>query len=299
MDSVVQSALISAAATVFSVGATAAVAITGFRLSRSATDKTVAAARDTNQATIDAAHADVRRTLDATRDGQIADRYTKAVEQLGSSTIDVAIGGIYALERIAHDSPRDHPTVMEVLSACIREHSPEQWPKPDADGTTGERSTRPDIQAALTVIGRRDPQHDVRPIDLGGADLTGAYLRGANFAGAILAATNFANANLDRANLRDASLFTAVLTGAVLTGAVLTGADLDGADLDDADFTGADLTGADFTGPFTDRVAGDFTDADFTGADLSDARWPPHVVVPEGWERDTDSGRLVAAPVLG
>jgi hypothetical protein len=127
MDPVVESAFIAAAATVFGVGATATVAIVGFRISRSATGETVAAARDTNQATIDAAHADVRRTLDATRDGQIADRYTKAIEQLGSTTIDVTIGGIYALERIAHDSPQDHPTVMEVLAACIREHSGEPY----------------------------------------------------------------------------------------------------------------------------------------------------------------------------
>jgi hypothetical protein len=119
MNPSVESALISGAATVLSVGATALVAIVGFRLSRSAIEKTVAAARDTNQATIDAAHADVRRTLDATRDGQIADRYTKAVEQLGSTTIDVTIGGIYALERIARDSPRDHPTVMDRVPAKL------------------------------------------------------------------------------------------------------------------------------------------------------------------------------------
>jgi hypothetical protein len=48
-------------------------------------------------------------------------RYTKAIEQLGSDRLDVRIGGIYALERIAHDSPRDHPAMLEVLAAFIRE----------------------------------------------------------------------------------------------------------------------------------------------------------------------------------
>ena len=56
----------------------------------------------------------------------MTDRYTKAIEQLGSNKLDVRIGGIYALERVARDSARDHPTVMEVLSAFIREHSHEQ-----------------------------------------------------------------------------------------------------------------------------------------------------------------------------
>jgi hypothetical protein len=58
----------------------------------------------------------------------VTDRYTKAVEQLGSDKLEVRIGGIYALERIACDSARDHPTVMDVLTAFIREHSHEQWP---------------------------------------------------------------------------------------------------------------------------------------------------------------------------
>ena len=61
----------------------------------------------------------------------MTDRYTKAIEQLGSDKLDVRIGGIYALERIARDSPRDHPTAMEVLAAFIRVHSHEQWPPPE------------------------------------------------------------------------------------------------------------------------------------------------------------------------
>jgi hypothetical protein len=80
-----------------------------------------------------------RRTYELTEQGQVTDRYTKAVEQLGSyNKLDVRIGGIYALERVAHDSPRDHPTVMEVLAAFVREHSREPWPLPADDelGTT-------------------------------------------------------------------------------------------------------------------------------------------------------------------
>src|SRR4051812_17222329 len=35
------------------------------------------------------------------RSGQITDRFTRAVDQLGNKETDVKIGGIYALERIA------------------------------------------------------------------------------------------------------------------------------------------------------------------------------------------------------
>jgi hypothetical protein len=59
--------------------------------------------------------------LQVAEQGQLTERYTKAIEQLGSDKLDVRLGGIYALERIAADSERDHPTVVEVLSAFVRE----------------------------------------------------------------------------------------------------------------------------------------------------------------------------------
>ena len=56
--------------------------------------------------------------------------FTKAIEQLGSDKLDVRIGAIFALERVARDSPKHHAAVMEVLAAFIREHSHPQWPPP-------------------------------------------------------------------------------------------------------------------------------------------------------------------------
>ena len=176
------------------------------------------------------------------RHGQVTDRYTRAIEQLGSGKLDVCIGGIYALERVAHDSPRDHPPVMEVLTTFVREHSREQWPPGVSDDA---RTTRPDIQAALYVIGRREARHDRRYIYLGGANLTEATLVDAN-----LARANLASANLTRANLPGADLTGATLSGVNLTGANLTrryfpSANLSCANLSRANLTGADLTGVD------------------------------------------------------
>jgi hypothetical protein len=71
----------------------------------------------------------------------VTERYAKAIEQLGSDKLEVRIGGIYALERIARDSARDHPTVMEVLAAFVREHSLETWPLP-APGTAPSEHRR-------------------------------------------------------------------------------------------------------------------------------------------------------------
>jgi uncharacterized protein YjbI with pentapeptide repeats len=235
------------------------------------------------------------RNFILSREGQVTDRYTKAIEQLGSKELDVRIGGIYALERVARDSAEDHPTVMEVLAAFIREHSREQWPPSDAGSPEQERMTRPDVQAAVRVIARRDAKRDILPIDLTRADLTGAdlarshltdvdtgaevthgailrgaILRGAILRGAYLFAADLSGATLDGADLRDANLNGAAnLTHAHLDGANLAGADLGVANLTDAHLAGANLTGADLhRAKLTGGVGADLTDADLTNADL-------------------------------
>jgi len=186
-----------------------------------------------------------RRTYELTEQGQVTDRYTKAIKQFGSKKLDVRIGGIYALERVARDSARDHPTVMEVLTAFIREHSHEQWPPSDhLVSRRQERSTRPDVQAALTVIGRRDPECDIRRIDLTGADLTRAMLATAHLDGAVLADADLTGADLTRAMLANAHLIGANLTGARLADARLTRAMLATANLAGAHLADARLTDA-------------------------------------------------------
>ena len=326
-----------------------------------------------------------QRTYGLTEQGQVTDRYTKAIEQLGSKELDIRIGGIYALERIASDSARDHPTVMEVLTAFIRVHSPERWSLPESGGQEQEQPIRPDIQAALVAIGRRDSKRDIRRIDLRGAIIAGVVAIGADLAGSDLTCANLSRADLGTANLRGAQLGSATLThasladailtgaylpaasltnaklkGAILDGACLaeailtdadltganlasadlldadltranltganlaaadladanlsgaylpqadlTGADLTSADLTDTDLTGAnliranltnaDLNGADLSG--ADLADTDLTGADFTRADLDGARWPEDVPLPEGWKRNTSTGRLEEANV--
>lgn len=227
MDPTFGAALIAALATLIGVGGTVAVAITAARNTRR-----------TNQATIDAAHADAQLTLDAAREAQFADRYSRALEQVGSTNLYVRIGGIYALEGIAHDSPRHHPTVMEFLTDFIRGHS-----RMPPDGSRPERWPLPDVQAALAVVCRRKAKHDV---NLEGADLSSANLGSANLHNASLRTANLTSANLANADLRNAILTGAILTNAILESADLTDADLTDADLTLADFSGANLTSARF-----------------------------------------------------
>ena len=251
------------AAAAIGVGGTVIVGLAGFWASVRNTSKTTAL---------------TLRAVEITEQGQVTDRYTKAIEQLGSDKLDVRIGSIYALERVARDSPRDHPTIMEVLAAFIREHSQEQWPLAEPGDAQPQRETRPDVQAAATVIGRRTTRYDGQPVNLVGADLTFSNLFGADRASADLTRSNLFGANLVGAFLASADLadveFTAdVLTGTGLTIAELTGAGLAGVELAEANLTRANLTSAKLNGAF----------------------WPRDAVVPEGWERDADLGRLAPA----
>jgi hypothetical protein len=196
------------------------------------------------------------RTYRLTQQGQITDRYTKAIEQLGGDKLDVRLGGIYALERIAKDSERDHPTVVEVLSAFVREHSPPailpSTAADDADGRSSEPLLPPstEVQAAVTVLGRLPQRRDVSRGDLRGADLHRVNLWSANLQGAHLRGVNLEWANLGRASLEGANLGRASLEGASLEGAHLRRANLRRANLGWAKLQGANLEGASLEGAY-------------------------------------------------
>lgn len=195
-----------------------------------------------------------------TRDAQVTDRYTKAIGQLASSNQTECLGGIYALERIMHDSERDHQTIVEVLAAFVREHA-----KPTvASAQASDEHPQPSVsvQAALTVIGRRPQRHEINPIDfhgtwLPGVNLPGAYLKNVNFTGAILSGSNLVEANLEHAYLSDARLQGANLAEAHLEDASLYRTNLGKArlieaHLERASFLESHLEGANLSGAYAD-----------------------------------------------
>jgi hypothetical protein len=66
-----------------------------------------------------------RQSHELNRQGQITERFTRAVDQLGNrDSVDIRLGGIYALERIGRESRDDHGPIVEILTAYVREHAP-------------------------------------------------------------------------------------------------------------------------------------------------------------------------------
>jgi hypothetical protein len=179
------------------------------------------------------------KSQELTREGQVTERFTKAIDQLGAvndkgeKQIEIRLGGIYALERIARDSERDHWPVMEILTAYVREHAPgppkslKDAPPPQAhpsskgDPATAQEQPPPklatDIQAILTVLGRRTRTYgngEQQRLNLTNTDLRGAILTQAQLQGAILTQAQLQGANLQLAHPQGTILNQAQLQGA-------------------------------------------------------------------------------------
>ncbi|MFD9497219.1 pentapeptide repeat-containing protein [Streptomyces sp. NPDC060005] len=182
-----------------------------------------------------------REQAELTREGQVTGRYVEAIKLLASQNTTERLGGIYGLERIMHDSPKDYPTVVKVLAAFLRQ-------KPSKP----MRQVIPiDKQAAFTVLSRRPQRTGMHPesVDLRAAYLVGAVSEGgnweyANFGGANLTEAilvdiygpyaNFSGAILDRADLHNSAIPGAHFNGASLSATILPG-NLEGVWLWDTD----------------------------------------------------------------
>lgn len=214
------------------------------------------------------------QTVRYQKEGHITDRINKAVEMLGAEkvvkkhhmnsagkkvyekdaagepdfakpviveesvpNIEVRIGAILSLERIAqdstiHDKGRDHVRVMEILCAYVRENAKAVTLEPRAEEAPVPEP-RLDIKIAVDVLKRRNLQQlsieedvkyrlDLRAVDFGGVD----FSKG-NMSGTVFAHCRFEFANFEDADLRGALFFGSLINFAWWRGADITGATFD------------------------------------------------------------------------
>ncbi|WP_308354439.1 pentapeptide repeat-containing protein [Streptomyces sp. NK08203] len=263
-----------------------------------------------------------REQADITREGQVTERYVEAIKLLASDNRTQRLGGLYSLERIMRDSEKDYDTVIEVISAFIREETAKLAPstEPTEEGPVGLRE---DTQAAITIIGRRIERPEQRPINLrhvnlGGAELPEARLTNISLSMANLKGAILHQADLSEVDLREADLSHANCNGAKLVEARLLSAQLDGthfiearmrgarlldargdhpcmakADLTAANLRGAKLTGADFREARLDKASlfdARLPNASFFGASLRGANL---------WHTDVENSGLILAKLQG
>jgi uncharacterized protein YjbI with pentapeptide repeats len=263
------------------------------------------------------------QSLTVSREGEITERFTRAIDQIGAAkalppitdsnmvvgnadpvksklirseaeepNIDVRLGGIYALARIAKESPDDRQAITEILTAYVRNNA--QMTSHGTARPAQPAQQRTDIQAILTIIGQRRyggdigaidlsrsdlegydfQRFDLRAVNLSGTDLSGARLNDANlthanFEGSYLNNADLSESDLTEANLIDAHLNNALMMQAILINANLQGADVSGAALDGTDLYSTFLEGAKFDN--TGLRGANLTFANLNGADLSNS----------------------------
>ena len=216
--------------------------------------------------------------------GLITDRINKATEGLGKNDengkpiIEVRLGALYSLERIAQDSIRDHMQIIKILCAYARHN-----------GGLQDKAEKPreDVIAAVTIIGQRDRWPNGRRLirresleayhlDLRDCDLRNINIYRANLSNALLDGADLRGAELQSIELLHATLKNADLRGAKLFSGNIKYTRFDKADLSDAKFGNANLENAGFTG--TIMIKTDFSNANMTkayivNANMSNARF--------------------------
>nr|WP_242028139.1 pentapeptide repeat-containing protein [Pseudanabaena sp. FACHB-2040] len=238
--------------------------------------------------------------LQLTEDKQATELFSKAVEMLGNrKQVEVRLGGIYTLERIAKDSPEKLWIVIEVLAAFIRERAPLKAEEPsggineyvipppisqmikdtdiealmlimpkiylDPSSTTFKRLRgESDIQVALTAIVRLTQEKEVnQSLNFVETNLIRCNLSGANLHGADLRGANLYKSNLIRTDLSDARFSLAELNRADLSEANLSGAEFGVSTLKGAQLHRANLKGATFLN--ANLSGSECEQADFSG----------------------------------
>mgnify|MGYP006276446707 CR=1 FL=1 len=246
--------------------------------------------------------------LDLPEGAENVQLHEHSVAELVEPNREVRIGGIYALERIAQDSLRDHVQIMEILTAYIRENAPAKGLAPLVpaldrlldDATAEARAAHVKavrrraerlryaanaltadtvIQAAIQVIARREKrQKDEEKADTRyGKNGYRLDLRGTNLRAVDISSGDLSRARLDGAHLEGARLFEAQLEGARLGGAHLEGADLRQAHLERARLVGAHLERANLAGAHLERAG--LREAHLVGAGLVGAQLEGAVLV--------------------
>ena len=216
---------------------------------------------------------------------RITELYTKAVAQLVSDEAPVRFGGLYALERLAQDSPAHRQIIVNVICAYLRRPFSPTAPagKPEPEVAKGQKEPAAEDEAGPDGIGRtwqqerqvrltaqrilaehlrddrtKDPQSTDTPssrfwnnIRL---DLTGATLIDFNLVNGVMADANFHGATFSG----DAWFGEVTFSGAAsFGGATFTG---------DASFGGATFSGAARFGGATFSAAAQFGGATFSAA---------------------------------
>jgi hypothetical protein len=179
------------------------------------------------------------RNLGLTRLGQLTERFSKAIEQLGDPDINVRIGALYALEAISRDSRQFAVTIQEIIIRFINAKTV-RFDIPEGKHDHGkDRLPDADLEVALIILGRRPySSYESERIFLAQRVLCNAQMVRSNFQHADFSYSYLCGVRFHEANLRDA-----FFRKSCMRHAILSHADARGATFIDTDLRGSFLNG--------------------------------------------------------
>lgn len=220
--------------------------------------------------------------LDLSRKGQIADRFSTTVELLSSEGTGKRLGGIYALEQIANESPEYRTAVKNALAGFVRVSSHQSGPTCAA----ADLAQYPDIAAAVAILADQIPKGGPTTTPARWANNAKSFI---DLAGSCLRGTNLERSRLNYARLSGADMGDSAFDGASLQHAQLgaSGSEImtNGSDyvaylesltkgnlnIAGASFREADLSDADLSRIWVRRSCGPQPSLWFNGATLTGA----------------------------
>lgn len=192
-------------------------------------------------------------------DGNLVSRSTPNTE--------ARLGALYSLERLLDESEKDQRAILETLCAYVRGNSQLQIPSDEEEAKRFHRGELPpipgrriDVQAAITIIGRRSK----RLLQRGKSEGWSLDFRNSNLAG-----YDFSKLNFDQSDFSDTFLNQAKLTGSSFIGSNFTRTNLSATTMERANFRSSNFVNSNLSKAAIDQT--DFSFARIAGTDLREA----------------------------
>ena len=178
--------------------------------------------------------------------------------------LESRLGALYSLERLLRESEKDQRAILETLCAYVRENSPAQIPNDKEEAKKLYRgdipllpTRRSDVQAALTIVGRR-PENvrtrakregwnlDFRNSNLSAYDFSGLNFDRSAFENSFLNAAKLSHSSFEGSGFANTVLREADLSRSCFGSSSFDHCDLKNAQIEDTDFSFSKITDTDF-----------------------------------------------------
>jgi len=226
----------------------------------------------------------LEKQTELAEDGQVTERFTRSIEHLGTDQVGIRLGGLFALEALAHDAPeRMAATVYEILVASLREWTrPQPGDDPKAP-IAKQRRIGTDVETVLLILRRQRHFFDThveslpQGKDVGsgphliGTDLTRAWLVGADLRNATITEADFSHATITGTDFADATITSTSFTRATIAGTDFTDATINSTSFGRATIANTEYNGAMINSTGFGRAT--ISRTYFEGAEIADTRF--------------------------